>query len=117
MSAIVLADGAPNGAVTLTVPGVAGKVHALRRVHIYRTSTLSVAGNAVLAITTTNLPASLSWSVGNGISAGGTDEDVNESHDGGSLMSIAAGVDTTFVMPAPGLGVSWHVIIHYDLTP
>lgn len=117
MSQVIVNDGAANGALTVTIPGAAGKMHAVRRVHLYRTATLSIAGSAVLAITTTNLPASLAWSVGNGISAGGSTDDVDESYDGGNLVSLAAGVDTTFVMPAPGVGVTWHAIVHYDLTP
>lgn len=112
---VINQDGSPNGALTVTLPGVADRVHAIRRIYIYRTATLSVAGNATLAITTSNLPASLGWTVGNGINAGGSVTDVNDQYQASPLISLASGVDSVFSLPAPGLGVSWHAVIHYDL--
>jgi hypothetical protein len=84
---------------------------------IYRTATIAVVGTGALAVTTTNLPTGLGWSIGNVITVGSTVKDIDEYFDGGSLVSSAAGADTVFTMPAPGLGVTWHAMVYYDVTP
>lgn len=112
---LVAADGSANGALTVTLPAVAGRMHSIKRIYIYRTATLAITGSATLSITTTNLPSSPTWTVGNAIAIGGTVTDVDTNLDAGTLISSSYGTDTTFVLPAPGLGVSWHVQVYYDL--
>jgi len=112
---VVAQDGTANASLTVTLPGVAGRMHAIRRILFYRTAVLGVVGSAALAITTTNLPASIGWTAGNAIAIGGSITDVDESYDAGGLVSTGYGTDTTFTMPAAGLGVTWHAVVYYDV--
>ena len=102
--------------LTITLAAVAGSRHAITAVQIYRSATAALAGTASLTITTTNLPDSFSWVVGNLMVAGGTQIDVNEIFSP-PLLSNAAGTDTTIVMPAPGAAVLWNARVFYYTVP
>src|SRR4051812_20641012 len=71
-----LNQGANTGG-TLTLPAAgAGKFHYITSITIRRAATAALVGNATLAITTTNLPGSPGWIVGNAMAAGGTQADL-----------------------------------------
>ncbi|MBA3758924.1 MAG: hypothetical protein H0X07_00155 [Gemmatimonadales bacterium] len=111
----VTATAAANTAVTLTLPAVAAKKHAITLIDITRTATAALVGSATLVITSTNLPGSMAWSVGNAMVAGGTQRDIVLPlvHP---IISSVANTATTIVCPAPGLAVLWRVNVLYFLT-
>lgn len=104
--------GAANAAVTLTLPAETGKFHYITSLIIMRAGAAALAGTAVLVITTTNLPGSMAWSVGNAVPAGGTLIDLNLMPCT-PLKSSAANTATTIVCPAPGAGVLWRLTATY----
>ena len=106
------ATGGANAAVTATLPGVAGQFHHITSISIQRAAAGALAGTAALEITSTNLPGSLAWSVGNAMAAGGSVTDVRY-EPAVPLRSSAVNVATTIVCPAPGLGVIWRVTVTY----
>jgi hypothetical protein len=108
---------AANTATTLTIaaPG-AGLRHYITGIEITRNATAALAGTATLVVTTTNLPGSLAWSVGNAMAAGGTQIDVARDFTQ-PLQSSAQNTATTIVCPAAGLAVLWRVTAYYYLAP
>jgi hypothetical protein len=108
---------AANTAATLTLaaPG-AGLRHYITGIEITRNATAALAGTATLVITTTNLPGTLAWSVGNAMAAGGTQIDVNRDFTQ-PLQSSAQNTATTIVAPAPGAAVLWRINAYYYLAP
>lgn len=108
---------AANTATTLTLaaPG-AGLRHYITGIEITRNATAALAGTATLVITTTNLPGSLAWSVGNAMAAGGTQIDVQREfvHP---LQSSAQNTATTIVCPAAGAAVLWRINAYYYVAP
>ena len=113
------ATSSAGGAVTLTVAAVPGKRHAITNILIMRAAGAAVTGRATLSITTTNLPDSMAWAVGNLMAAGGTQIDVNVSYNP-PLISNVANTATTIVMPdADGAGTSvvWTGQVNYYLVP
>jgi hypothetical protein len=107
----VSATAAANTAVTLTIPAVTGQCHYIKSIQITRVATASLAGGAVLDITTTNL-GGLNWKVGNAMSAGGTQNDVVLTPSL-PIQSDAPGTASTIVCPAPGLAVIWILNVTY----
>lgn len=77
-----------------------------------RVATAVLAGTAALVITTTNLPGSLAWTVGNAMAAGGTQID-EATEFSPPLKSSVANTATTIVAPAPGLNVLWRINVYY----
>jgi hypothetical protein len=108
----ITAVGAANAAVTATLPGVTGLFHYITNITLMRAATAALAGSAVLTHTTSNLPGSLAWSVGNAMVAGGTQIDLNLSPVT-PLRSSAAGTATTITMPAPGAAVLNRINVTY----
>lgn len=108
--------GAANAAVTITLAAVPNMRHAITCVQLYRSATAALTGTASLTITTTNLPDSFSWVVGNLMVAGGTQIDVDTVFVP-PLLSSVANTATTIVMPAPGLNVLWNGRVFYYLVP
>lgn len=111
------ATGAANAGVTLTLasPGT-GLRHYITSIEITRNATAALAGTATLVITTTNLPGSYAWSVGNAMAAGGTQIDVNKDF-AQPLQSSAQATATTIVAPAPGAAVLWRINACYYVAP
>jgi hypothetical protein len=107
----VSATAAANTAVTLTIPAVTGHSHYIKSIQITRVATAALAGSAALEITTTNLNG-LAWTVGNAMSAGGTQNDVVLTPSL-PIQSAAPGTASTIVCPAPGLAVIWRVTVTY----
>ena len=109
----VSATAAANTGVTATLPAAGvGLYHYITGIEIMRNATAVLLGTATLGITSTNLPGSLAWSVGNAMAAGGTQIDVNRSFDN-PLKSSVANTATTIVCPAPGAAVLWRVNVYY----
>lgn len=103
----VTVTAAANTAATITLPAAgAGLFHYITNINIMRNATAALAGTATLVITSTNLPGSPAWSVGNAMAAGGTQPDLNYSPTT-PLKSSVANTATTIVMPAPGAAVLW----------
>lgn len=114
---IVTATAAANTALTLTLPAAgAGLFHHITHIQIHRTATAALAGTATLVITSTNLPGSYATSVGNAMTAGGTQKDLDIAL-GNAIKSSVANTATTIVMPAPGAAVLWRAAVFYYTAP
>lgn len=112
----VTATAAANTAVTATLPAVPGMFHYVTHLNITRNATAALAGTATLVHTTTNLPGSPAWSVGNAMAAGGTQLDVVVDLSA-PLRSSVVNTATTFVAAAGGLAVLGRVNVGYYLAP
>jgi len=115
LTQILSAKGTAGSALTVTIPAPAydGAYINITGIEIWRSSNAAVTGNAILDITTTNLPGPLEWLVGNAIAAGQTIKDVD------LILPIPfrssnVGQQATIVLPAPGTGVQWSVNIYYN---
>lgn len=103
----VTVTAAANAGATITLPAAgAGLFHYITSLQLYRNATAALAGSATLVITSTNLPGSPAWSVGNAMIAGGTQQDVVY-EPSNPLKSSVANTATTIVMPVPGAAVLW----------
>jgi hypothetical protein len=101
----VTGTAAANTALTITLAAAgAGLFHYITNITLMRNATAALAGAATLIHTSTNLPGSPAWSVGNAMVAGGTQLDLNYSPTT-PLKSLAANTATTIVMPAAGAAV------------
>jgi hypothetical protein len=115
LAATVTAAANTSATLTLAAPG-AGLRHYITGLEITRNATAALAGTATLVITTTNLPGSLAWSVGNAMVAGGTQIDVQRDFSQ-PVQSSAQNTATTIVCPAPGAAVLWRINAYYYLAP
>lgn len=101
----VTATAAANTAATATLPAAGvGMFHYITNIHLCRNATAALAGTATLIHTSTNLPGTPAWSVGNAMAAGGTQIDLDYKPTT-PLKSLLANTNTTVVMQAPGLAV------------
>ncbi len=109
----VTATAAANTAATASLPAAGvGMFHYITSINITRNATAALAGTATLIHTTTNLPGSPAWSVGNAMAAGGTQLDVDFSPTT-PLKSLLANTATTVVAAAAGLAVLGRVNVSY----
>lgn len=109
----VTVTAAANAGATLTIPAPGiGLFHYITNLHITRNATAALAGTATLVITSTNLPGSPAWSVGNAMVAGGSQLDLNYT-PATPLKSLVANTATTVVMPVPGAAVLWRANVSY----
>jgi hypothetical protein len=109
----ITATAAANTAATATLPAAgAGLYHYITHIDITRNATAILAGGATLIHTTTNLPGSPAWSVGNNMVAGGTEKDVAIDF-AQPLKSSVANTATTVVAAAAGLAVLGRVNVGY----
>lgn len=109
----VTANAAANAIATATLPSAgAGMFHYITHIHLCRNATAAVAGTATLIHTSTNLPGSPAWSVGNAMAAGGTQIDLDYSPTT-PLKSLLAATATTIVMPAGGVAVLNRINVSY----
>lgn len=101
----VTVTAAANTAATITLPAAGvGMFHYITNINLMRNATAALAGTATLIHTTTNLPGSPAWSVGNAMIAGGTQLDLDYTPTT-PLKSLVANTSTTIVMPAAGAAV------------
>ena len=109
----VTATAAANAAATATLPapGV-GLFHYITSIDITRNATAALAGTATIIHTTTNLPGTPAWSVGNAMAAGGTQIDV-QYNPTTPLKSSVANTATTVVAAAGGAAVLGRVNVSY----
>jgi hypothetical protein len=112
----VTALSAANSAVTATIPAVAGQFHYITSIHVTRTCTAALTGSAALAITTTNLPGSLTYTSGNACAVGSTNNDLALDMDF-PLKSSAVNTNTTIVCPAAGAAVLCRISVLYFAAP
>jgi len=109
----VTATAAANTAATATLPAAgAGLFHYITSLRIARNATAALAGSATIIHTTTNLPGSPAWSVGNAMAAGGTQVDLDQAFPY-PLRSSVANTATTIVVAAGGLAVLGRVNVGY----
>jgi hypothetical protein len=109
----VTATAAANTAATATLPAAgAGMFHYITSINITRNATAALAGTATIIHTTTNLPGSPAWSVGNAMAAGGTQIDVDYAPTT-PLKSSVANTATTVVAAAGGAAVLGRVNVSY----
>jgi len=110
---MVTATAAANTIATATLPAPgAGMFHYISSINCMRNATAALAGGATLIITTTNLPGTPAWSVGNNMIAGGTQLDV-DFQPANPLKSLVANTATTVVMPAAGAAVLNRINVSY----
>lgn len=107
---------AANTALTVTIPAVMGKRHAITGISIMRSATAALAGGASLYITTLNL-GDVGWTVGNVMVAGGTSSDVSLQLKSNPWIADKPSTPTVFAFPAPGAAVLWNARINYTLVP
>ena len=86
--------------------------HYITSIRIARNATAALAGSATIIHTTTNLPGSPAWSVGNAMAAGGTQIDL-DAQFAFPLKSSVANTATTIVVAAGGLAVLGRVNVGY----
>lgn len=109
----VTATAAANTAATATLPAAGvGMFHYITSIEITRNATAALAGTATLIHTSTNLPGSPAWSVGNAMNAGGTQFDVAY-QPAAPLKSSVANTNTTIVAAAAGAAVLCRVNVSY----
>jgi len=109
----VTVTAAANTIATATLPAAgAGLFHYITSINCMRNATALLAGGATLIITSTNLPGSPAWSVGNNMIAGGTQLDV-DLQPSSPLKSLLANTATTIVMPAAGAAVLNRINVGY----
>lgn len=109
---VVSTSAAANTALTATLPAAgAGLFHYITGIELIRTATAALAGSATYNVTTTNLPGTLAWTLGNLMAAG--DTKVERMMFSSPLKSSAANTATTIVAPAPGAGVLWRINVYY----
>lgn len=109
----VTVTAAANTGATVTLPAAgAGLYHYITSINIMRNATAALAGAATLVITSTNLPGSPAWSVGNAMAAGGTQTDLSQEFPN-PIKSSVANTATTIVMPVPGAAVLWRGNVSY----
>ena len=110
----VTATAAANTAATASLPAAGvGLFHYITRIEIVRNATAALAGTATLIHTSTNLPGSPAWSVGNAMAAGGTQVDVALAMGSSPLKSSVANTITTIVAAAGGAAVLNRVNVGY----
>lgn len=109
----VTVTAAANTAATATLPAAgAGLFHYITHIDITRNATAALAGTATIIHTSTNLPGSPAWSVGNAMIAGGTEKDVWIDFSS-PLKCSAANTNTTIVAAAAGAAVLGRVNVGY----
>ncbi len=109
----VTATAAANTAATATLPAAGvGMFHYITCIEISRSATAALAGTATIIHTTTNLPGSPAWTVGNAMAAGGTQSDLKYAPTT-PLKSLVANTATTVVAAAGGAAVLGRVNVSY----
>jgi hypothetical protein len=109
----VTATAAANTAATASLPAAgAGLFHYITNINITRNATAALAGTATIIHTSTNLPGTPAWSVGNAMAAGGTQIDLDYTPTT-PLKSLVANTATTVVAAAGGLAVLGRVNVSY----
>lgn len=109
----VTATGAAAASATATLPAAGvGLFHYITSINITRNATAALAGTATIIHTTTNLPGSPAWSVGNAMAAGGTQIDV-DFQPASPLKSSVANTNTTIVAAAAGAAVLNRINVSY----
>jgi hypothetical protein len=109
----VTATAAANTAATASLPAAGvGLFHYITSIQIARNATAALAGTATIIHTSTNLPGTPAWSVGNAMAAGGTQLDVVY-EPAQPLKSLVANTATTVVAAAGGLAVLGRVNVSY----
>lgn len=97
---------ATNAVATATLPAAgAGLFHYIVSIEVTHACSVAVAGSAVEAITSTNLPGNPAWTRGNALAIGGTSRDV-DLQPSRPLKSLAANTATTIVCPANALATT-----------
>ena len=113
----VTATAAANTIATATLPAAgAGMFHYITHIDITRNATAALAGTATLIHTTSNLPGSPAWSVGNAMAAGGTEKDVVYEPTV-PLRSLLVNTSTSVSCAAAGLAVLGRVNVSYYIGP
>jgi hypothetical protein len=98
-------DGAANSTATITLPAAgAGLFHYITSIQWYRHCTAALTGTGAFNITTTNLPGSMKWRIGNAIAIGENRVDV-DFQPSFPLKSSVANTNTTIVAAAAGAAV------------
>jgi hypothetical protein len=103
-----------NASLTVTLPAVAGQFHYLTNVELTHSCTTSVAGSALLTITTTNL-GGLQWINGNLCNAG--QEHIQLYTFQPPYKSAVAGTASTIVFPALGTAAQSAINVYYFTGP
>lgn len=102
---VVEIDGGANASATITLAAAgAGLFHYITNIQWYRHCTAALVGTGAFNITTTNLPGSMKWRIGNAIAVGQNLIDVDYTPVT-PLKSSVANTNTTIVAAAAGAAV------------
>lgn len=102
---VVEIDGGANASATITLPaGGAGLFHYITNIQWYRHCTAALVGTGAFNITTTNLPGTMKWRIGNAIAVGQNLIDVDYTPVTPLKCSVA-NTNTTIVAAAAGAAV------------
>jgi hypothetical protein len=111
----VTGTAAVNTALTVTLPAVGGKFHAIVAIELVKLySVVGVAAGAGVIVTSTNLPGNPAWTTEQLASAAGTAVKVIDRAFPNPLRAAVAGVVTTLVAPAQ-LQTIWRWNVSYLL--
>jgi len=112
---IVTAVSAANAAVTATLPAPgAATFQYITNIQVTRTCTTAIVGSAVLTVTTTNLPGTPAFTMGNACPVGTTNRDVVLDFGARPIRSSVANTATTVVCPAIGAtGICRINVVYY----
>lgn len=108
----VVAKSAANTAVTATLPAVAGAFHYITALRIMHTCSTALTGTNIFDVTTTNLPGSLTFSIGNACAVGTTNNDVMQEY-ASPIKSSAVNTNTTIVCPLLGAATFCKIEVFY----
>jgi hypothetical protein len=103
--------------VVATLPAVTGQFHYITAIVIERTCTSAITGSATLSYTTTNLPGSMSWLIGNACLIGSTNIDVSQQFNLAPIKSSVAGTATTITVPSAGAAGFTRINVWYYTGP
>jgi hypothetical protein len=112
----VTGTAAVNTAVTVTLPAVAGKFHAITSIQLVKLyAVVGVAAGAGVIVTSTNLPGNPSWTTEQiAAAAGNAPVVIRADYAAAPLRALAAGTATTLVAPAQ-LQTIWRWNVSYLL--
>jgi len=108
---IVTATGAAAGAVTATLPAVAGQFHYITSINIVKYASVATVGAAAATVvTSTNLPGSLAWTLPTALAVGAQYEhDVEPSSP---IRSSVVNTATTIVAAALA-SIIYRITVYY----
>lgn len=109
---VVVGNGSAGGVLSVTLPAVPGKTHAIAHINIIAYNTVARTGNATPVLVTTSNLNSLGWVFASAGAIGTSEFKITEP----SVPLAAAQANTNTVITCPATNnVRWFVTVIYDL--